>query len=437
MPGPGAATRLALLFQLERTQWLSADRLRESQFRQLGVILQHAYATVPYYRERWGGIYDPGLALTPERFAALPLLGKRDLQDHYDDLKNRNIPQSHGTVGESRTSGSTGKPVRVLKTKLDQLFWSALTLRDHVWHQRDLQGKLAAIRGGVSAAELDGWGPATHGVVGTGRSVTLPVGTDVHAQLEWLRQQQPDYLLSHPSNLAELAKLSLAGGISFPRLREVRTSGELLTQSVRDLCREAWDVPVSDMYSANEVGYIALQCPQHEHYHVQAEDVMVEVLNERGEPCGPGQTGRIVITPLHNFAMPLVRYSIEDFAEVGESCSCGRGLPVLRRIVGRVRNMLVTAYGKCYWPSFKVRRLTDMMPLLQCQFVQKEFDLIEARLVTVVPLTDEQEKKAHQHLLSELPPGFRVNLVYCNEIPRSAGGKFEDFVSEVATSALK
>src|SRR3970282_1475490 len=100
-----------------------------------------------------------------------------------------------------------------------------------------------------------------------------------------------DYLLSHPSNLAELAKLSLAQNVRFPRLREVRTSGELLTQEVRDLCRQAWDVPVTDMYSANEVGYIALQCPQHEHYHVQPEDVIVEVLDERGEPCAPGQTG--------------------------------------------------------------------------------------------------------------------------------------------------
>ena len=268
----------------------------------------------------------------------------------------------------------------------------------------------------------------------TGRGATLPVGTDVRAQLEWLQQQQPDYLLSHPSNLAELAKLSLAQNVRFPRLREVRTSGELLTQEVRDLCRQAWDVPVTDMYSANEVGYIALQCPQHEHYHVQAEDVIVEVLDERGEPCAPGQTGRVVISTLHNFAMPLVRYDIEDFAEVGAPCPCGRGLPVLRRIVGRVRNMLVTADGKCYWPSFKLSRIMDEAPLLQYQIVQKEFDLIEARLVTASPLTGGQEEKLRQHILSQLPLGFRVNLAYCSEIPRSAGGKFEDYVSEVAAS---
>ena len=434
---PGAATTLALEYQLERTQWLSADRLRELQYRQLAVVLQHSYATVPFYRERWRGVYDPGRALTPERFAALPLLTKRDLQQQFDNLKSRDIPSSHGATSESRTSGSTGKPVRVLKTELDQLYWSAYTLRDHLWHRRNLQGTLAAIRGGASAAQSDGWGTATFRVVETGRSAVLPASTDVHVQLAWLKQQQADYLLSHPSNIVELARLSIAGGVGFPNLKEVRTSGEILTQEVRDLCRQAWNAPVTDMYSANEVGYIAFQCPQYEHYHVQAEDVVVEILDEHGMPCAPGETGRIVVTPLHNFAMPLVRYDIEDFAEVGEPCACGRGLPVLRRIVGRSRNMLVTADGDCYWPSFKLRRLMDELPLLQYQFVQKEFDMIEARLVTASPFTGGQEENLRRHVLSQLPDGFRVNLEYCKEIPRGAGGKFEDYVSEVALPAAR
>ena len=125
-----------------------------------------------------------------------------------------------------------------------------------------------------------------------------------------------------------------------PGLREVRTLGEASTPDLRALCREAWGVPLVDVYSAEEVGYIALQCPEHEHYHVQAESVLVEILDERGAPAPPGETGRVVVTDLHNFAMPLVRYEIGDYAEVGEPCACGRGLPVLRRIVGRVRNML-------------------------------------------------------------------------------------------------
>ncbi|MCW5606054.1 MAG: hypothetical protein KIT18_16045, partial [Burkholderiales bacterium] len=142
----------------------------------------------------------------------------------------------------------------------------------------------------------------------------------------------------------------------------------------------------------------------------------------------------IVVTALHNFAMPLVRYEIGDYAEVGPPCPCGRGLPVLKRIIGRARNMLVTRDGKRLWPAFGSRRLAQIAPVLQHQFVQKSHDMMEARLVTVSPLTPEQERELRDHILSRLPAGFSVRFAYCESIPRSAGGKFEDFISEVVAT---
>ncbi|MBI4189916.1 MAG: phenylacetate--CoA ligase family protein [Betaproteobacteria bacterium] len=431
---PGAASVLALQFQFERTQWLPAERLRELQFRQLAVVLRHAYATVPYYHDQWRGVYDPTPELTPARFCTLPLLERRGLQDHFETLKSSDIPAAHGATGEARTSGSTGAPVRVIKTQLSMLFWNAFTLRDHIWHRRNLRGKLAAIRHGVTAGEFAGWGQATNGLVATGPSAVHGIEDDVEAQLSWLQGEQPEYLITHPSMAAELAKSSLAREVHLPRLREVRTFGELLTPEARELCREAWSVPVTDTYSSNEVGYIALQCPQHEHYHVQSEGVLVEILDDAGQACEPGQIGRVVVTTSHNFAMPLVRYELGDYAEVGEPCACGRGLPVLRRIIGRVRNMLVTASGERYWPSFGTRKFIEIAPVLQHQFVQKSFDTIEAKLVTANRLTAEQEEDLRRHILSRLPPGFELKFVYCDGIPRSAGGKYEDFMSEVAAS---
>lgn len=433
IPGPEAATALALQFELEHSQWLAPEALRELQFRQLDLLLRHAHVTVPYYRERWDGAYRPDQPLTPDRFAELPLLARTDLQESFDVLRSTDVPAAHGPVAEVRTSGSTGRPVRVLKTLLVELYWRALTLREHRWHRRDLKGKLAAIRQGVTPAEGEGWGPATDAVLVTGRAATLPAGTDVDTQLRWLEQQQPDYLLTHPSNAAELARRSLARGIGLSRLKQVRTSGELLSPEVRELCRQAWGVRVTDMYSANEVGYVALQCPEHEHYHVQAEDVIVEILDERGRPCCPGEMGRVVVTSLHNFAMPLVRYDIGDYAEVGPPCSCGRGLPVITRIMGRVRNMLVLADGRCCWPSFGTRGFSDIAPVRQHQFVQKSYDVIEARLVTGRALTAGEEEALRRRFLSRLPAGFEIRFSYVSEIPRSAGGKYEDFVSEVVT----
>lgn len=425
---------LAMQFQFAQSERLTDARILELQLRQLGALTAHAYATVPFYRQRWGATFDYASPLTPERIAGLPLLTRRDLQENFEALKSNAVPPSHGAIGEARTSGSTGTPVRVLKTELCTLFWNAFTLRDHFWHQRDFSGTLAGIRHGVTVGDFAAWGQATDGIVSTGPAVVRGVDADAETQLAWLVQERPDYLVTHPSMAAELARLSLTRGVRLERLREVRTYGELLAPDTRVLCREAWGVPVTDTYSSNEVGYVALQCPRHDHYHVQAEGVYLEVLNDNGSACGVGETGRIVVTPLHNFSMPLIRYDVGDYAEVGAPCDCGRGLPVLKRIIGRVRNMLVTADGRRYWPVLGARALVESAPIRQYQLVQKTVDRIEARLVVASPLTPAQQEGVHTHILSRLPPGLQLELVYCDNIPRSAGGKFEDFISEVATA---
>ena len=432
VPSGDGAVALGLLFQFENSQWLSASRLLEHQFRQLDVLVKHAHATVPWYRQRWPGAFDPTRPLTTESFSSLPVLTRRELQENFDSLKSNNVPAAHGAVGETRSSGSTGVPVRVLKTQLAALLWNAFTLRDHLWHRRDFRGKLAAIRHGIKEGEFDNWGAATSGLIATGPSVVMGIRAGIEAQLSWLEQQQPEYLMTYPSILRELVQRSVERGARLARLREVRTFGELLAPDIRELCRAAWNAPVTDVYSADEVGYIALQCPRHEHYHVQSEGVLVEVLDNSGNACESGQVGRVVVTSLHNFALPLIRYELGDYAEVGEPCSCGRGLPVLKRIMGRVRNMLVTAAGERFWPPLGSRRFFEIAPIVQHQLVQKEVGLIETRLVAASPLSPDQEERLRALILSGLPPGMRLTFSYCSNIPRSEGGKFEDFISEVS-----
>ena len=432
MPGPAAAQVLAMVFQLQRTQWLAPQDLQALQLRQLTMELAHAVNTVPYYRQRLAPLWTPQTELTWDIFRRLPLLTRRHLQDHHAELVSNAPLAQHGGVGAIHTSGSTGSPVSVLRTALDGLFWKAITLREHEWHRRDLGARLSAIRQGVGEEQSDNWGTATDGIIRTGPASTLPVARDVETQLRWIGEQQPAYLMTHPTNLAALASHCIKHGIRMPWLREARTRGEALSADLRALCREAWGIPVVDMYSSNECGYIALQCPEHEHYHVMAEGLLVEVIDDEGRACAPGQTGRVVVSTLHNFAMPLIRYEIGDLAEVGASCACGRGLPVLTRILGRERNMLILANGKRFWPSFGLRKLSGELGIRQHQLVQKSFDLIEARLVVDAPLDAAQEERLRRHLLSFVPGGFRAEFSYCTEIPRSAGGKFEDFVSEVA-----
>lgn len=434
IPGPRASLLLAMQFQFTQSQWWQPEVLRRQQLRQAANLLAHAIHTVPFYGEhlRTFGYDHAKDGVRPEAWAEVPLLQREHIQRCGDALRSLQLPPDHGRVFDYTTSGSTGSPIRFSKTDVTDFFWRAFTLRDHLWHGRDLGGKLAVIRTTVNAAEGDGWGPATNEVFDAGSCATLNIRTDIATQAKWLERQNPDYLLSHPSNILALAKCCLETGIRLPRLRQVRTFGETLMPGLREACLEAWAASLTDVYSAEEVGYIALQCPGHEHYHVQAESLLVEILDQAGKPCSPGEIGRVVLTTLHNFAMPLIRYEIGDFAELGEPCSCGRGLPVLTRIMGRQRNMLTLPDGRQHWPSFPAEGWLPIAPVRQFQLVQRDLESIEARFVADRAVTAGEKQQLAAMLHEYLRYPFRIDFVQLEQIERKPNCKFEDFISEVS-----
>lgn len=431
VPGVEGARMLALQYQFAQSERWSPTELREAQFAQLTQLLHHAKATVPFYRDRLAGI-AADRPLDAAAFAQIPLLRRQDIQENFETMVSRVLPPDHGAMQEGNTSGSTGRPIRFMTTSLTEVFWHAFTLREHLWHSRDFSGKLAAIRARVSPGGGAGWGVSTDSVFRTGPSVLCNTEQPIPQQAQWLMQENPDYLISVASNVQELARHCGRQGLRPPRLREVRTYGEALHPDARADIRSAWGVPVIDMYSCREAGYLALQCPAHEHYHVQAEGVYLELLDERGQPCAPGTLGRVVITVLHNFATPLIRYDIGDYAEAGEPCDCGRNLPVIRRIVGRVRNMLRLPDGSLRHPRFGEAQFGSIAPVRQFQVVQKTLQDIEVALVVARPLSAGEEMVLRALIVKNLKHAFNVSFVYCDDIPRSAGGKYEDFRSEVA-----
>ncbi len=138
-----------------------------------------------------------------------------------------------------------------------------------------------------------------------------------------------------------------------------------------------------------------------------------------------------MVTPLHNFATPLIRYEIDDYAEVGEACPCGRGLPVLTRILGRSRNMLTLPSGEQFWPSFPSEAFMTAEPVRQVQLVQRSLEEIDVKLVAARPLSRAEQDRLRGAIGERLRHPFTLNLVFVDEIPRSASGKDEDFRSEI------
>ncbi len=175
-----------------------------------------------------------------------------------------------------------------------------------------------------------------------------------------------------------------------------------------------------------------MQCPEHGRYHTQSENVYLEIVDDNGFACQPGQSGRVVITSLHHFATPLLRYDIGDHAVLGEPCPCGReALPVLTKVLGRTRNRIMLPDGQSRFPYLGDReeRRTISTCVKKFQYVQHDKTRIEYKIVVTEPMNQSQEQAMIKLIQKDFGYPFDVTITYHDDLPRGKNGKFEEFVS--------
>jgi phenylacetate-CoA ligase len=332
-----AAELMALQRQFDASERWAPAALRAAQFGQLRQLVAHAM-TVPFHADRLraAGI-DAAVPLTMAAWARLPVMTRADLP-HAAAMP----PPGHGAVSEAASAGTTAAPVRVRKTALDGLFWQAALVREERWHRARPEGTvlrltavpdhlppaLAAAARGAEGLVLPDAGPPVNQIWQTGPLVLADAARPPEAVRALMLRHRPAYLHTTPGLLRAL--LPHLHGL--PRLEAVWAIGDAVDAGLRAACAATLGVPIVAGYSAAETGYLALQCPDHPHHHVLAETCLLELLDDAGQPAG---AGRVVVTPLHNFATPLLRYELGDMAAFGPPCPCGRTLPVLTHITRR------------------------------------------------------------------------------------------------------
>jgi phenylacetate-CoA ligase len=395
---------------------------------------------VPFYAETLGRLF-PGTGteggIDETTWRSLPILTKQEVRTEAERLKSRALPPGLKLCSEW-TTGSTGVPVEIVKTSFYDLLFRATRVRLLRWHGYDPAGKICDIRRPFWKTEaavfrMPRWEFPMGTLFQTGEQVTMDIFSEIEAQVNFLESEAPDYFLTYPSNLRLLLRAFRRAGKRLPTLRLVRTITERLDPDLRRECQETLGVPLVDTYGCTEGGYLAVQCPEHAHYHVQSELNLVEVLHEDGAPCQPGETGRVVITPLHALGMPLLRYELGDYAEVGEPCPCGRGLPVLRQIYGRKKETLALPSGERRYSILVTHVFDRMRAVVQYQIVQKSLTLLEVRIVVERPLEKAECEQIVLGLAKQVGTEFEIRLVFVESIPRLPGGKQMDFFSEVET----
>lgn len=426
-----AALVEAYAARLEVSQWLPASEIAAGQRAQLGLLAEHCASHSPAFARRLAtaGLTPADLA-RPGGLQRLPPLTRRELQNH-DGLFCGEVPRGHLPVGTTKTSGSTGEPTEVRRTALNQLGHMAMTVRDHRWQGREARGRLAAMSAHNHAiTELPDWGGALALLYRTGRALNLPATLDIAELHRRLAEFAPHVLVVYPSVLDGLLDIVERGGAAFEGLAHVRCMSEMVHPELRQRAQAVLGLTLEDAYTSEEFGFLALQCPEAPGYHVMAETHIVEVVNDAGEPCEPGGWGRVLVTDLHNFATPLIRYAIGDYAVAGTACPCGRGLPRFERIVGRERNLVVKPDGTRHWPLTGYARYRAIAPIQQYQLIQHDLGRVEMRLVAERALTASEEAAVVEQLGRSLGHDFAIELTYfADRLPPGPGGKREEFVS--------
>jgi phenylacetate-coenzyme A ligase PaaK-like adenylate-forming protein len=340
------------LEHVESTQWRSPEDIKELQGEALRRLLVHAGANVPYYRDLFARLrFDPRGVRSRDDLLELPVLTREIVHERYADLVCSAL---HSTNIRKGTSGSTGAPVQIEYSNDSESWRQAIRLRSYRW-----AGYVAGER------TLHYWGPPAVVPRGLGalkirldrglrREVYVSAAEQdeesMRATAELIRTFRPRIVIAYAQAVALFARFVLENDLRRWGDIPVICCAEPLLPQDRLATARAFGPRVFETYGCREVMLIAAECAMHDGMHLAEENLIVETL-KYGRRALPGEAGDVALTDLHNYGMPLIRYSNGDlatFAALEGSaavCRCGRGLRKLAHVDGRLTDTLHDTHG--------------------------------------------------------------------------------------------
>lgn len=406
-----------------KRQW-DLNELERIQLERLNAIVAYAYKHIDLYRRRFNLLrVKPEDIKTCEDLAKLPTLNKEDIRTHFPDLVVPNIRLKDCTF--RRSSGSTGEPTVTVKDDNARIYEESAIIRQ----------RLAC---GV------GFGERFLNVTPSkpGGPYLDSLGFHIVHNLNVMEEKKTDYLqrlkkmkitaiFGMSSWIRSLAYDVQIAGISNVKPKVVISSFELLHKETRKLVKDVFDTDIIDLYSCSEVHDIAWECPEHVGYHINADNVIVEILKD-GEPVAEGELGEIVITCLYNYAMPLIRYKIGDMGTfTNEYCPCGRKLPLLKSIQGRSVDSIVLPDNRMIPPSELILVLSNYTGYLNFRVIQENKNLVVIIYAKDAGLTSEVLDDIVREFKRILGSNVEIKTVGVDTIPLAESSKLRWVVSKV------
>ena len=427
------STRLKELAELEQQQWWSVGQLRDLQWQRLQKLLNYAAKHSPFYRKRLNHLNLTTDELSSlEAFQSIPVTTKQEIRNQTDDFISDEYDKNQLIM--AKTGGSTGVSLNLFFDKECQERRNAAQMWTDRWAGWDLGQKKAAI-----------WGnpPLAKGIKQRIRlglmdrtiyldTMNLNAGSMGNFVTRW-RKEQPKVIFGHAHSIYIFAKYVKESGHQDIRPYGIVATSMMLLDHERQVIEEAFGCKVTNRYGCEEVGLIACECEEHQGMHLNLPHVYVEFLDADNKPVKAGEPGKIVVTDLNNFAMPLIRYRVEDVGVfTPEQCGCGRNLPVLQRLEGRLADFLkLPDGGQVAGISLIERTLTKVPGIEQMQIVQIRINQIVINRVKGQGYSEktDQELMVEMREVFDERVGIKINDVAT--IPQETSGKYRFAICKV------
>lgn len=424
--------RRAYWQELEETQFLAEEVLLERQWRRLRDILAFVYAHNRFYRQRFDRAgFHPCDLKTPEDMLSLPELTKQEIRAHTPDMISDGYRIE--TLLHFKTGGSTGRALDIYLTEECSEQRNACARRHDRWTGWEPGEPIGAVWGNpvrpvTVKAKLREW--LLNPLIYLDTMQVTDASVWQFAQ-QW-RATHPTLLYGHAHSLFVLAEYVRRLGIDSIRPRGILSTSMMLMPHERRTIETVFGIPVTDRYGCEEVSLIGSQCEHHSGMHLNIEHLYIEFIKPDGTPARPGEMGTIVVTDLMNRSMPFIRYRVEDMGVPSDGrCACGRGLPLMERVVGRSADFLIRRDGaRVAGVSLIENTLTKIPGIDQMQIVQEALEHIVVYVVPGAGFNTGTEELLSRYFRG-LFEGVRIDVVTMSAIAPEPSGKYRFSICKV------
>jgi len=420
--------------KLVRNQWKPYAELKRDQEKQLRHLIEFSYENIPYYRNLFKNLgLLPRDIRTVEDLEKLPILTKNIIKEHWEEFKPANL--SSMKYYSRATGGSTGTPFHYRLSKRDRFLSAALLYRGWGYGGYHLGDKMVFLAGSsLGVGTTSHLTTRAHEISRNIRKLSsYNMGKkEMQDYAGVLNAFQPKFIRGYASSLYFYAKWLEENDVSVPSPNAVFTTAEKLFPHMRETIGRVFECEVFDAYGLNDGGVSAYECPEHLGLHIDTERSVMEVVDQHGHQVDEGQ-GSILATSLHNFAMPFIRYNTGDAGQtLTDKCGCGRKSLLLREILGREYEMLLTPEGQGVFGGFFTTQIFDNIPSVrEFQVVQKEIDRLVIRIVPEQGFDEKALAYIRTKILAK-SENWNIEFQLVDAIDRSRAGKYKFVINEVS-----